>query len=559
MIDDVPGEVPDDSPWRPGADARFDHQPIRPFGEQPGVDADGRPLVEGGPNASAQTATDPGVAAPRRRLLAAALVVPLAVVGVAVMVRTGTGVPSGDVEAIAAPRVDDVDIQPSAMRDLGGDVTLGPGDVPLLTATDCPAQRLPAVADPLWQIELPDALGIITPLTVSEESVVAVVGFEEVPSNGLPAVSVVVLNTDDGQERWRAELQPATGRHEIIAVADGTVIVRSASGPDMAYRRLFAFDEDSGAVLWERGFRGDWSATADSSAGLVYVRVRRPAVSAADESEVEVLDPRTGDRLHIAAGAYVGIDPDGRLVTRVGDKVLATSVEDRDLLGVVVPSDSPFALVGAEVVVAEGAAQELSVFSGDGEPRRFPLAGSTGIDDSGAVAYLESLGESALLVSGGGAIHGAKVGDGTVEMRWRVLGALLESAATDRGRSLVIGTEGGARQRVVDSSTGRTIVDLELRPGALTTLGLVANGVVTLGVVDGTSVRAGLDLDGRELWTLPGTGPLAVGRGVVVDVAPSPAPDGDGSGFRLAGYGDPVEAGSGAAGCRSVMTEWIPR
>lgn len=551
--------MPDDSPWRPGADARFDRLPIRPFGEQPAIDADGRPLVEGSTNASARTATAPGVAAPRRRLLAAALVVPLAVVGVAVMVRTGTGVPSGDVEAISAPPIDDAGIQSSAMRDLGGDVTLGPGDVPLLTATDCPAQRLPAVADPRWEIELPDALGIITPLTVSEESVVAVVGFDEAPSNGLPAVSVVVLNTDDGQERWRAELQPATGRHEIIAVADGTVIVRSASGPDMAYRRLFAFDEYSGAVLWERGFRGDWSATADSSAGPVYVRVRRPAVSATGESEVEVLDPRTGDRLHIAAGAFVGIDPDGRLVTRVGDKVLATSVEDRDLLGVVVPSDSPFALVGTEVIVADGAPQELSVFSGDGESRRFPLAGSTGIDDSRAVAYLESLSTSALLVSGGGAVHGAKVGDGTVEMRWRVMGALLESAATDRGRSLVIGTEGGAQQRVIDSSTGRTIVNLELRPGALTTLGLAANGVVMLGVVDGTSVRTALDLDGRELWTLPGTGPLAVGRGVVVDVAPSPVPDEDGNGFRLAAYGDPVDAGSSSGGCRSVMTEWIPR
>ena len=72
-------------------------------------------------------------------------------------------------------------------------------------------------------------------------------------------------------------------------------------------------------------------------------------------------------------------------------------------------------------------------------------------------------------------------------------------------------------------------------------------------------MRAALDLDGRELWTLPGTGPLAVGRSVVVDVAPRPGPGDNGNGFRLAAYGDAVGAGSSSAGCRSVMTEWIPR
>ena len=94
-------------------------------------------------------------------------------------------------------------------------------------------------------------------------------------------------------------------------------------------------------MLWDRGFRGDWSATVDATTGLVYVGVRRPAVSATDESEVEVLDPRTGDRLHIAAGAFVGLDPDGRLVTRIDDKVLATSNQDRDLLGVAGPGRVP--------------------------------------------------------------------------------------------------------------------------------------------------------------------------------------------------------------------------
>ena len=198
------------------------------------------------------------------------------------------------------------------------------------------------------------------------------------------------------------------------------MIVRSAAGPDMAYRRLFAFDEGTGAVLWDRGFRGDWSAMVQPATGLVYVGVRRPAVSSTEESEVDVLDPRTGDRLHIAAGAFVGLDPDGRLVTRIGDKVLATSVEERELLGVVDPADSPFALVGSQVVVADGEATELGVFAGDDDAERFPLVGSTGIDAPSFVVALDSIGGSSLLVHGDGAVHGAQVGDNSVEIRWRV-------------------------------------------------------------------------------------------------------------------------------------------
>ncbi len=143
--------------------------------------------------------------------------------------------------------------------------------------------------------------------------------------------------------------------------------------------------------------------------------------------------------------------------------MFATSVDDRVLLGVIYPDDSPFALVGQEVVVAGRAESELSALSGAGESRQLSLTGSTGISAPDAVTFLKPLGESALLVSGAGAVHGATVGEDNVEILWRVVGALLDSAATDRGRSLLIGTESGARQRVVDSSTGRTIVNLELR------------------------------------------------------------------------------------------------
>jgi hypothetical protein len=192
------------------------------------------------------------------------------------------------------------------------------------------------------------------------------------------------------------------------------------------------------------------------------------------------------------------------------------------------------------VIVADAGANELSVFSGDAAPRAFPLVGSTGIDRPGVVVSLDSIGGTSLLVHGGGAVHGAQVGDGAVELRWRVMGVVVESAATDRGRSLLVATEGGAKQRVVDSSTGRTIVDLELRPGAFTTLALVGNGVVAQSYVGGEAFRVAFDLDGRERWSLPGSGSLAVGHGVVVDVDDSDAV------IRVSAAGEP---GTPDAGC----------
>ena len=154
-------------------------------------------------------------------------------------------------------------MRPAAVRDLGGDVTLGSGDVPLLTAADCPAQRLPSSIDLLWDVDLADARRIITPVTVGEQSVVAVVGFDEVDPTELSAVSVVALSIADGQERWRVPLASAAGGPEIVGIIDGSVIVRSAAGPDVSSQRLFAFDEASGAPLWDRGFRGEWSATVE--------------------------------------------------------------------------------------------------------------------------------------------------------------------------------------------------------------------------------------------------------------------------------------------------------
>ncbi len=100
--------------------------------------------------------------------------------------------------------------------------------------------------------------------------------------------------------------------------------------------------------------------------------------------------------------------------------------------------------------------------------------------------------------------------------------------------SLVVATEGGASQSVVDASTGREITLIEMVPGSVATLQLVGNGVVVKQSALVGFERVGLDLDGNRLWSLVGEGPLAIGPGVVVTYGPSDA------GVAVTAYGDPV-------------------
>ncbi|WP_148288637.1 outer membrane protein assembly factor BamB family protein [Ilumatobacter nonamiensis] len=530
----APDPEDDDSPWRADAEVSFVHPPRRSFVDRGERGEDGtrsEPASPGGPRSTT-----------RRIGVALGGLAALVIGGAAVMWTARSDPPIGAVEVDA--QVDDADDSAGSASDLGGDVTSRPDDVPGFAPIACASPRLPMSIEPLWSEELADVRSVVAPITVSPESVVTFVRHDRPAADGSLPISVVALDLDDGGERWRAEMRSPTGRHEVVGIVDRTVIVRSASGPDTGFRRLFGFDEDSGELLWDRGFRGDWTARLDATTGLVYVGVRRPAATTTTESEVEVVNAQDGDRVHIAAGAIVGIDPDGRLITRQGDNVLATSPADRDLLGVVVPSDSPFAALGTGVVVAPGNATDISVYSGTDEPRTVPLTGSPGIDPPGFVVGLEPLGEASLIVTGGGSVHGAEIVDDTVEIRWRVSGIVLESVVSDRGRSLLVATEGGAKQRVIDSSTGSTLVDLDLRPGSQETLTMASNGVVVQDIIDGDLSRVAFDLDGRELWSLPGSGPVAIGRGVVATVQKSDDVT------RVSAWGD-ASGPSLADGCRA--------
>ncbi|MFK8023362.1 MAG: hypothetical protein AB8G26_05290, partial [Ilumatobacter sp.] len=104
-----------------------------------------------------------------------------------------------------------------------------------------------------------------------------------------------------------------------------------------------------------------------------------------------------------------------------------------------------------------------------------------------------------------------------VEIQWGDHGALGSDEASDRGRTLVVRRDGGRLQRLVDSSTGRTILDVASVGNEVSSSDLLANGVIARSGVGSNASRRAVDLDGRTMWTLPGAGRLAVGDRVVLD------------------------------------------
>jgi len=550
--------VPDDdaarsdaatSPWSRGADVQFVHPPSLEFGheETPRTGNQASPSRRGEWSSGVDTgAVDEPDRWRRRGAIAGALGIAVVVTALVAGPRFTEG-PTGDATAIAARGFADGTPADASLldRDLGGDVVLESGEALGSVAPNCAAERLPSSITPLWEAAVAGLSRGADPATVGDDAVVVIAELDDPDASTGRAAVVVALDATSGEERWRMPLQPATGSHEIIGIVDGAVVVRSIAGPDVAYRRLFAFDEATGEGLWDRGFRGEWSAAVNSEAGVVVVGVRRSSASDRVGSEVELVDPRTGRRRHVAAGEFITVDAAGLAVTRIGDDVLASSRDERTPIGVVSPSDSAYALAGDELVVASEESPARAVVERGDAQRTIPFEGTNRIDPPSFVLHLDTLGDSSVLAGGDRAVHGASVEEDAVQIRWRAMGAMLASTPTDRGRAVLLALRGGAEQRVVDGSTGQTIADLELSQGALSSLGFFANGVVVQKTVDGEPVRLALDLDGRELWSVPGSGPLAANAGLVVDVDMAAAADVPGSPDVIRAYSGTI----GTAGC----------
>ncbi len=535
MIEEVDGE-PAGSPWSVGSGATFADTTVAEFDLSP------TPAVRTGPaepsgSASVRRVVIDGevIALPpersnRRRL--AVVVMAAAVVVAAVIVVRDDGL-DGNVSA----GLSDEWIYPDFAG--AGEVVVTSGEFvdPLVDEPFAGAdrRRLPEQLDQRWSTEV---LGVEVPsgadLTLLDDGSVLGVFDDLSVVDGELGTVVVALDAGDGSERWRSQFESTARDLSVLAEIDGVVVMerRSISG-----QSLLGLSASTGEVLWADEIDRSVSYSVVAGTSLV------ARDSNTEFPPLSFIDPATGEEVGRPPGRILANDVFGTVYFRDGDELLrldlssgwASPVPVGEL---VIDGADPAAVVGGRIVaVVDG---DVEVRGDDGTLQRASIVGAgsggfAGLDTAPVFTLVASMGDDAMLLLGAGAAFGAELlDDGDVAVRWRASGTPIGFTSTDRGASIVMATEGGGEQRVIDGSTGREIASVDMVPGAIDVLQLVGNGVVVKRSATIGFERVGLDLDGNRLWSLVGDGPLFVGRGAVATYVES-----DG-GLTVTAYGDVV-------------------
>lgn len=397
------------------------------------------------------------------------------------------------------------------------------------------ARRLPMQLEQRWRAEVAgvSATGRAGMRVLGSDAVVGV--FDVDSTEDLQVGSVVVmLDGGDGSELWRAPFDIPARALDVLADVDGVVVIERR---DADNHGLFGYAADSGAVEWVRDADEPGTyASLDGTPLVVHVPTAR-------DQSLTFIDPTSGASVGRASGRLIATDHLGTWFVRSGSVVSGLDLRDgwrppTILETIWVDDDEPASVVGERVVVIDDGFLEIR---GDGGyPTHIATVGVgsggfAGLDTGANFSQLFSMVGDAFVIVGSRSVFGARLDEnGDADVRWRATGTPIESRPTDRGLSLVLATEGGGSQRVVDASTGREIAVIEIVPGSMDALRLVGNGVVLKRSALVGFERVGIDLDGNRLWSLVGDGPLAIGSGVVVTAGPS------GAGIAITAFGEPV-------------------
>jgi hypothetical protein len=560
----------DDSPWRRDAGAEFDHADTLPFVVQSG-DRDRDRLARSGADDVAQRSPDcvqigdaeaptgvwshtdgdepretPGPGA-RPWMVGVGAVVVLGIVGGIVWTGARAELAQTIAEPGAAAEVANPaqEIDPALVLTRPRDLVIGTGEEPLVAPrTECLVQRLPSSLDLRWSAGLTGVRSVQSPVTLGAETVAAVVGVDTTDAEIAEGAALIALDVRTGSIRWRTGFELGSSDHRVVGISKGAVVVEqfmNGGGP----KYLGFFDEMTGERVSLMTFESEWTASVDTVSGMVIVEVN-------SGSEVEtvgavgVFDPGVAEPGFGLEGELVSVEAGPVLVTLEGDRLLwAGEADNGVVLTGALETAQPLAVVDSAVVVAGFLAPTLSRLSDDAAPdvlMRREAAGAQialpwRIDD------LSSLGASAVLIDGAGSLYGTEIDEDSFDVRWRAEGVLESSVASDRGRVLLVGSSQSLSRHVIDGSTGRPIVDVPLQPGWDSAFTMMSNGTVVLRSGEGGPSRHAYDLDGMQLWTMPGTGPLAVGDRTVVTIEARSDPAGPGSEpIRLVAYGDDLGA-----------------
>ncbi len=533
-----------DSPWRPDADVRFEHPPMRPFDRADGASgetpADDSHVADraAGPIAAGSHETD-------RRLhlgVAGGLLVGLLAIG-SVVWATGAAT-SPDAVGLMVPTISDaatpVDTAVSVVND----------GLPLGAAAlnPCGGARLPTELDFAWSAGLPGVRSVRSDMAISEQSVVAIVGLAAPDAAPSDPAELIALELATGAIRWRSGLGPGGSSQQVLGVVDGVVIVEQKA-PDRSFTGFVAFDEADGSELWSLQSPAPSQVHLGDDVLVFETPVDPTIAESGDDSsltrQVTVVDPMTGDAGLTHVGVFASIEPGPLLVIRAGGKVLGADLSAEDasfsLLGTLDVDETLFAVSGGTVLSID--ASGTAVRSSRGQrvaTITFEPLGDVMAPDS--IVDIEPLGGFDLLISSDDAVFGASQNLPRYALRWQVPGDVLESTPSDRGSIVLVESPSADEQFVIDASTGRTITSVPDVVGRWSAFSMTANGVVVLERDGASSTRVAYDLDGNVVWELAGSGPIAVGSGVVVDIDARSDPLGVGSEpTRLIAYADAAD------------------
>ena len=512
----------DDEIWRPG------------YTGPPPVIA--RPVFDAEPIEADPGAPAPAIGGWRRRTAALGIGAMLLVSGVVVVVlRTAPDAVTGAVSP-PAPVVEELAV--AATRTDVEETSGPPLDVSRAERSTA-ARRLPNNVVPRWTSQLAplvaDGGANATTWVEAVGGRYVVVGIGDARSLTGPA-AVHVLDAATGDRMWSIQVDNRIDQVDYVASIDEMLVLTVGD-------EIVAHDLRDGTALWSgRLGQGDGRPpTVERLEGTDLLGITR------EDGAIEVVNPATGSVVVEMVGDLVGVDRLGRPVMLRGDKLLAFDLGDAvpgppgtsELVAAVDADATRFvAVVGDALIgtVDDGLALGRLTEGSDrpaGPDGLTPLRTDFGRPDSMVlVRDVVPLGDVAFVTVGGGVLGGAEITGDTIRFAWQRRGVATGVYPTDDGVVLLVGTDGGAAQTLVDGATGETIASLTMTPGLFDALTVAANGIVTLRTSRGGPRVAGLDMNGTELWSLSGAAPVSVGDGVVVRSLPQP----DGS-FVVTAYG----------------------
>jgi outer membrane protein assembly factor BamB len=368
------------------------------------------------------------------------------------------------------------------------------------------ARRLPDGAALLWSTDLPSE-GDHWADVVGRELVLAAV--IEPTGADSAATTMVAFDAPTGERRWTKRLPGRPRDVSVIGAVDGVLVLEQpgVNGPTVT-----GVDVATGATRWTAD-----DAPNGGHLGLLGTPFIARLPTASDRV-VTLFDASSGDDVGTLAselaanGRPAGWSTDGRgrwYVIDDGDVVeydLRSELGEGSVIGRMDDVSSPSIVLDGRLALVDDSGS-ITLHRDDD---RGPLAVSAEVP--GPVRTLTWVSGSSFVVTSPGSIAGIVVDGDTLEVSWsQNRGAAVDQHPVEGGMLLQVATRGGAATQIVDGLSGETIEHLTMVPGALQALVVAGDGVVVLRTSDVGTTLTGIDLDGSERWSIPGSAPVVVG------------------------------------------------